>query len=163
MWVPHALSDNNKNHQATISAGLLACHRLTNGNNEQFLYAILTGHEKWCLYINMKQRKEWLSPPKKGTPRLKQDLHPHKTMLCVWWDWEGIIHYELLERNQTVNAELYVQQMVRLKMAIQEKRPNRQHNVLSMHDNAGPSCRKHDQRSYSNTRLGSAATSAILN
>ena len=24
---------------------------------------------------------------------------------------EGIIHYELLERNQTVNAELYVQQM----------------------------------------------------
>lgn len=25
-WVPHALSDNNKNQRATISAGLLACH-----------------------------------------------------------------------------------------------------------------------------------------
>ena len=57
-------------------------------------------------------------------------------MLCVWWDWEGIIHYELLERNQTVNAELYVQQMERLEMAVQEKRPNRQLNVLLMHDNA---------------------------
>ena len=57
-------------------------------------------------------------------------------MLCVWWDWEEIIHFELLERNQTVNAELYVQQMERLKMAIQEKRSNRQHNVLLMHDNA---------------------------
>ena len=56
----------------------------------------------------------------------------------VWWDWEGIIHYELLERNQTVNAELYVQQTERLKMTIQEKRPNRQHNVLLMHDNARP-------------------------
>ena len=59
-------------------------------------------------------------------------------MLCVWWYWEGIIHYKLLERNQTINAELYVQQMERLKMAIQEKRPNRQHNVLLMHDNVRP-------------------------
>ena len=59
-------------------------------------------------------------------------------MLCVWWDWEEIIHYELLERNQTVISKLYVQQMERLKMAIQEKRPNRQHNVLLMHDNARP-------------------------
>ena len=50
----------------------------------------------------------------------------------------GIIHYELLERNQTVNAELYVQHMERLKMVIQEKRSNRQHNVLLMHDNARP-------------------------
>ncbi|XP_052829105.1 mariner Mos1 transposase isoform X3 [Octopus bimaculoides] len=40
---------------------------------------------------------------------VKQDLYLRKTMLCVWWNWEGIIHYELLERNQTVNAELYAQ------------------------------------------------------
>lgn len=59
----------------------------------------------------MKQRKEWLIPGKQATPRVKQDLHPRKTMLCVWWDWEGIIHYELLERNQMVNTELCVQQM----------------------------------------------------
>ena len=59
-------------------------------------------------------------------------------MLCVWWDWKEIIHYELLERNQTVNAELYFQLMERLKMATQEKRPNRQHDVLLMHDTACP-------------------------
>ena len=137
-WVPHALNNNNKNQRATISAGLIARHRSTHENKQQFLYAIVTGDEKWCLYINMKQRKEWLSPKKKPTPRVKQDLHPRKTILCVWWDWEGIIHYELLERNQTVNAELYVQQMERLKTAIQEKRPNRQHGVLLLHDNARP-------------------------
>ena len=59
---------------------------------------------------------------KKPTPLVKQDLHPRKTMLCVWWDWEGIIHYELLEKNQTVNAELYVQQMERLKTAFSGKK-----------------------------------------
>ena len=137
-WVPHALSDNNKNQRATISAGLLARHRSTHGHKQRFLYRIVTGDEKWCLYINMKQRKEWLSPSKQVTPRVKQDHHPCKMMLCVWLDWEGIIHYELLEQNQTVNAELYVQQMERLNMAIQEKRPNRQHGVLLLHDNTRP-------------------------
>ena len=58
-------------------------------------------------------------------------------MLCVWWDCEGIIHYKLLERNQIVTAELYVQQMEQLKSAIQEKRPNQQH-VLLLHNNACP-------------------------
>ena len=96
-WVPHALSDNNKNQRATISAGLLARHRSTHGHKERFLYRIVTGDEKWC--TNMKQLKEWLSPGKQAIPRVKQDLHPRKKMLCIWWDWEGIIHYELLERN----------------------------------------------------------------
>ena len=70
----------------------------------------------------MKQRKECLSPNKQATPRAKQDLHPRKTMLCIWWDWEGIIHYELLECNQTLNAELYVQQMHQLNEANQQKK-----------------------------------------
>ena len=40
--------------------------------------------------------------------------------------------------DYSVNAELYVQQMERLEMTVQEKRPNRQLNVLLMHDNARP-------------------------
>ncbi|XP_052827644.1 histone-lysine N-methyltransferase SETMAR-like [Octopus bimaculoides] len=61
VWVLHALSDNNKNQRATISAGLLARHHSTHGHKQRFLYRIVTGDEKWCLYINMKQCKEWLS------------------------------------------------------------------------------------------------------
>ena len=72
------------------------------------------------------------------TPRVKQDVYPCKTMLRVWWDWEGIIHYELLEKKQTVTAALYVQQMERVKMAIQEKRTNRHHDFLLLHHNASP-------------------------
>jgi hypothetical protein len=32
-------------------------------------------------------------------------------MLCIWWDMEGIVHYELLKRNLTVTAERYCQQL----------------------------------------------------
>lgn len=49
-----------------------------------------------------------------------------------------MIHYEVFDRNQTMNAELYVQQIQRLESAIQQKRPNRRYGVLLQHDNVHP-------------------------
>jgi hypothetical protein len=52
---------------------------------------------------------------------------------------DGVIHYELLERNLPVTAErCYCQQLRRLEEAIQQKRPGRQHGVILQHDNARP-------------------------
>jgi hypothetical protein len=51
---------------------------------------------------------------------------------------EGIIHYELLERNTTVTAERHFQQFRRLEEAIQQKCPGRRHGVILQHDNARP-------------------------
>jgi hypothetical protein len=56
----------------------------------------------------------------------------------ICWDMEGIIHYELLERNLTVTAENYCQQLRRLEGATQQKRPARRHGVILQHDNARP-------------------------
>jgi hypothetical protein len=57
-------------------------------------------------------------------------------MLCIWWDMEGIIHYELLERNLTVTAERYCQQRCRLEEASQRKLPGRRHGVILQNKNA---------------------------
>jgi hypothetical protein len=59
-------------------------------------------------------------------------------MLCIWWDMGGIVHYELLQKNLTVTAERYSQQVRRLGEAIQQKRPGRRHGVILQHDNARP-------------------------
>ena len=40
--------------------------------------------------------KEWVAP------RVKPNLHPRKTMICIWWDWEDMVQREMLERNATV-------------------------------------------------------------
>ena len=96
------------------------------------------GDEKWCLYINMKQRKEWVVPGDTPKPRVKPDLHPRKTMICVWWDWEGMVDWEMLERNATVNKELYIAQLHRVNEAIRLKRPHRQGQTIFLHDNARP-------------------------
>ena len=48
----------------------------------------------------MKQRKEWMAPGDKPKPRVKPDLQPRKTMICIWWDWEDMVHWEMLQRTQ---------------------------------------------------------------
>ena len=70
VWVPHELSKNNKENRLQIASQQLACHQTTRGHKQHFLYQIVTGDEKWCLYINMKQRKDWV--PLGDMP----DLHP---------------------------------------------------------------------------------------
>jgi hypothetical protein len=39
----------------------------------------------------------------------------------IWWDMEGIAHYELLEMNLSVTPERYRQQLRHLEEAIQLK------------------------------------------
>jgi hypothetical protein len=51
---------------------------------------------------------------------------------------EGIVNYELFQRNLTITAERYCQQLLRLEEASQQKRPARRHGVILQHDNARP-------------------------
>ncbi|CAK1595888.1 unnamed protein product [Parnassius mnemosyne] len=62
-------------------------------------------------------------------------------MLCVWWDWKGIVYYELLPSGKTIDSDLYCQQLMRLKQEIEKKirleSINRK-GVVFHHDNARP-------------------------
>ncbi|GFV33145.1 mariner Mos1 transposase [Trichonephila clavipes] len=70
----------------------------------------------------------------------KPELAVRKVLLCIWWDWKGTIYYELLPYGQTLNSGLYCQQLDRLKLAIDQKRPelaNRRGTVFHQ-DNVRP-------------------------
>ncbi|GBP88788.1 hypothetical protein EVAR_100710_1 [Eumeta japonica] len=47
----------------------------------------------------------------------------NKLMPCVWGDWKGIIHYELLPPDKITNSNLYCQHLMRLKQEAEKKRP----------------------------------------
>ena len=68
----------------------------------------------------MKQKKGWVAPGDTPKPRVKPDLHPRKTMICM----EGMVHWKMLERNATVNKKLYIPQLHRVNETIQLKRPH---------------------------------------
>ncbi|XP_014614921.1 PREDICTED: histone-lysine N-methyltransferase SETMAR-like, partial [Polistes canadensis] len=91
-WMPHELNENNKESRLQISSQHLARHRATHGHKQRFLYRIVTGDEKWCLYINMKQRKEWVAPGDTPKPRVK----PHVTQVVKAalqeLEWEVLQH-----------------------------------------------------------------------
>ncbi|GFU89613.1 mariner transposase [Trichonephila clavipes] len=53
----------------------------------------------------------------------KPGLTDRKVLLCIWWDWKGTIYYELLPYGQTLNSDNYCQQLERLKLVTDQKRP----------------------------------------
>ncbi|XP_044313446.1 histone-lysine N-methyltransferase SETMAR-like [Drosophila rhopaloa] len=69
----------------------------------------------------------------------KPGLTAKKVLLCVWWDWKGIIHYELLSYGQTLNSTIYCEQLDRLKLAIVQSDQNSNRKGVVFHqDNARP-------------------------
>ena len=83
-----------------------------------------------------KTRNEWLSPNRKETLHTRTCAHPQKIILCIWWNSEGVLYYELLPRVVTITADIYCQQLKRLADTIQEKEPIRLRDVMLLHDNA---------------------------
>ena len=79
------------------------------------------GDEKWILYNNVEWKRLWgkWNEPPPTTP--KSSLHPKKVMLCIWWDWKGVLYYELLPENQMINSNKYCSQLDQLKAALDEK------------------------------------------
>lgn len=135
IWIPHMLSDKNKDQRRTICTSLL-----TRLQGEQFFNRVVTGDEKWILYSNLKRTKQWLSPNERPLPTPKPNLSMKKVLLCVWWDISGILYYELLKPGDTVTAEVYCRQLDDLHSQIQKKRPAlvSRKGVILQHDNARP-------------------------
>ncbi|GFX41915.1 mariner Mos1 transposase [Trichonephila clavipes] len=71
---------------------------------------------------------------------VKLGLTARKILLCIWWDWKGIVYYELLSYGQTLNSDLYCQQLDNLKLAIDQKWPElaNRRGVVFHQDNARP-------------------------
>lgn len=131
-WVPHQLTDVQRQRRCDAALTLLSFKP-----HQNWLSSIVTGDEKWILYVNVVRRRSWCAPGDTPQATAKPGLHPEKVMLSVWWDCKGIIMFELLPTNTTITAELYCNQLDRLAVQIRQKRPH--HGpVRFLHDNARP-------------------------
>ena len=129
VWFPHKLSEKNLLDHISAWDSLLK-----RNENVLFLKQIVTGDEKWILYNNVEWKSWWgkWNEPPPTTP--KASLQPKMVMLCVWWDWKGVLYYELLPENRTINSNKYCSQLDQLKAALDEKWPEleqKTHNLPS--------------------------------
>ncbi|GFX85669.1 mariner Mos1 transposase [Trichonephila clavipes] len=106
-WVPHELTDRQQENQKIACKMLLAHYK-----RKSYLLRIVTGDEKWIYFENFKRNQSYVDPgqPSKSTTRSK--CFGHKTMLCIFWDQQGPIYYELLNPGETVNTDSYKQQLL---------------------------------------------------
>lgn len=135
-WVPYELKPRDVERRFCMSEMLLERQK-----KKSFLHRIITGDEKWIHYDNPKRKKSYVKPGQPAKSTAKPNIHGAKVMLCIWWDQKGPLYYELLKSGQTITGDLYRTQLIRLKRAIIEKRPeyaNRHEAIIFQHDNARP-------------------------
>ncbi|GFV50764.1 histone-lysine N-methyltransferase SETMAR [Trichonephila clavipes] len=116
------------------------CESLAKRNEiNPFLKRMVTGREKWVTYDDTVRKRSWSKRGEAAQTVTKPGLATRKVLLCTWWDWKGII-YELLPYGQTLNLDLYCQQLDRLKLAIDRKRLELTYrrSVVFHQDNARP-------------------------
>ena len=79
-------------------------------------------NEKWILYNNVEQKRSWDKWNEPSPTTSKPSLHPKKVMmLCIWWNWKGVLYYELLLESQRINSNRYCSQLDWLKAVLNEK------------------------------------------
>lgn len=132
---PHELTEAQAANRVRICRQLLA-----NPLNDRFWKRIVTSDEKWVYLVNHNRDKRWVQKSQ-DTPSIpKQNRFGKKVMLCVWWNFEGIVHFELVPNGRAINAELYCQQLDRVYDKLKENYPtlvNRK-RALFQQDNAKP-------------------------
>ncbi|XP_006145801.1 histone-lysine N-methyltransferase SETMAR-like [Tupaia chinensis] len=135
IWVPHELKEVH------LTARINICDMLIKREeNDPFLKRLIIGDEKWIVYNSVVRKRSWSQRDDSPQTTSEVDIHKRKVMLSVWWDFKGVVFFELLPRNQTTNSTVYCRQLDSLNESIFQKRPelvNRK-GVVFHHNNARP-------------------------
>uniref|UniRef100_A0A7I4YFL3 Transposase n=1 Tax=Haemonchus contortus TaxID=6289 RepID=A0A7I4YFL3_HAECO len=128
-----------------LSRRVITCTSLlTLQKKRHFLNSLITGDENWVLYDNPVRKRQWVNKGEQPELVPKADLHPKKILLSCWWSRKGMEHWELLEKGQTINATMCVEQLQKLKAYIDRTR-GKNAEVYFHNDNARPHTAKATQ------------------
>lgn len=130
--LPHELNDWQKGQRMSISQSLLSRYE-----RKSFLPHLVTGDEKYVVYVNLKRKRQWVEPGRTPSADVNPESHQRKVMVSVWWDMKGVIYFEVLPENTILNSALYTQQLDKLANQIGKTRPLLK-DVILQHDNAKP-------------------------
>ena len=117
-WVPHELTDAQKQKRLDVATRLFDRY----SSDQLSLEYIVTCDEKWVAFSNPHRQNEWRSPGQQSSSTPVKDFRKDKRMPITFWDRRGIIHWELLEKEQSMTADLYCQILHRVKQKLRNRR-----------------------------------------
>lgn len=136
-WVPRMLSADQKHVRQDICQRLLDTFRR---DKENFIDRYVTMDETWVHHydpetkIQSKQWKHGGSPPPR---KFRAVASANKIMASVFWDAQGVLLVDYLEKGATITGSYYAQLIAKLREAIKEKRRGKlRKGVLFHQDNA---------------------------
>lgn len=86
----------------------------------------VTMDETWIHYFNLesnRQSAQWIGAGVSRPKRPKSQTSAGKVMESVFWDAQGILFVDYLEKRRTINSEYYMKLLMQLKDEIAQKRP----------------------------------------
>ena len=93
-FVPWLLLPEPKERRAAVANDLIQ----TTSNELDFLRKVMAGDEPWVCGLCDPGRKapwsQWKSPGSPGPKKVRQGRSKGKTMLTVFFGWEGVVHHE---------------------------------------------------------------------
>ncbi|XP_039302537.1 uncharacterized protein LOC120357081 [Solenopsis invicta] len=120
-WVPHLLTPDNKRNRETTSE---QCLTLFKRNPKEFLRRFVTVDETWIHWYTpetKEQSKQWTSPGERTPKKAKTVLSAGKVMVTVFWDSQGVIYIDYLEKGKTVTGLYYAELLGRFDAELQKK------------------------------------------
>jgi len=101
-FVPHSLTPEQKDRRIAACRDLIA----TADSEPDFFKKIVTGDETWCFAYDPTTKCQSVAWVGETSPRLKKLLFQKscvKTMLVIFFDWQGVIHKEFVSEGETIN------------------------------------------------------------
>jgi len=103
---------------------IAACRDMiaTADSDPDFFKKIVMGDETWCFAYDpttKRQSTAWFGEASPRPKKLRFQKSCMKTMLVIFFDWQGVIHKEFVLEGETISAVYYKGVMERLLNRIQ--------------------------------------------
>jgi hypothetical protein len=135
--VPRSLTEEHKEQRKIICSELLARYE---AEGDDFLSTIITGNETWIHHFEPETKSQSMEWHHTASPQ-KKKFKPSasKIMAIVYWDCEGAILIDVLTRGQTINSDVYVETLKKLKRRFRRVQPHKYVTKVLLHQyNARP-------------------------
>ena len=121
-FVPHSLTPEQKEWRNAACRDMIS----TADSHPDFFKKIVTGDETWCFAYDSTARRQsaaWFGETSSRPKKLRFQKSLVKTMLMIFFDWQGVIHKEFVPEGESINAVYYKVVMERLLNRIRRVRP----------------------------------------
>ncbi len=138
-WVPRALTEAHRTQRMGAALDFLTRYQ---ARGDKFLDQLVTGDETWVHYWTPETKRAsmvWKTATEPAPKKFKTVPSSGKVMATLFWDREGPLLLEYMQKGSTITQQTYFDTILRLRDAIKRKRPGKlRRGIVLLHDNARP-------------------------